>query len=686
MIDPANFASLFEQLPLGAYRSTMEGKQLRANAAMVAFNGYDTEAEMLAVVEDISTEWYVDPSRRAEFLRLLARDGKVSRFVSEVFRHKTRERRWVAEYAHVVKDEHGTPVYVEGTVEDITERRYARKEVAASERRLRVLNDKSQSATIICTVDGVITYATPSLQQLLGYAPESMLGVNFFDSMHIDDQAEHRAEFRNVSLGRNTGQESVARHRHADGTWRYLASFASDCRDDPAVAGMVVYWRDTTDAQRAAQALQRVAQTDGLTGLVNRAHFESLARGALEAARTSGSRVALYFIDLDKFKWVNDSYGHAVGDQVLIGAVDRLRGVLAPNHVLARLGGDEFAVIAPLDLLSVVDEIAARWTDALARPLVVNEMAFQLSASVGVSVFPDDAASFETLLQHADHAMFAAKADRFHSFRRFEPSFSKQASEQALLAAELYRAVKARQFVVYFQPQFDASIGRTIGLEALVRWQHPTRGLVAPSEFIGVAEDQGLIRELGELVLHQALEAGAQLQQLPTLLPCFRIAVNTSVHQLRHPSFFSSVTQALTAKKIPASMLQIEVTESALIERSGRAAHTLNALRDVGVSIALDDLGVGYSSLDYLRRLNIDTIKLDREFVGGLPHKRIECAIVRAILTLATELNIELIAEGVETGEQAQWLAASGCQKLQGYFFAPPAPLSVIMERLSAER
>jgi diguanylate cyclase (GGDEF)-like protein/PAS domain S-box-containing protein len=685
MIPSADFASLFEQLPLGAYRCSIEGKILRVNAALLELNGYSSEPEMFAAIQEFGSQWYVEPTRRAEFFELLMRDGQVVRFVSEARRHKTQERIWVAEYAHIVLDSRGSPLYFEGTVEDITERRLAREQLAASERRLRVVTEKAQSVTLICAVDGLILYATPSIERLLGYAADDIQGTNLFDSMHEDDCAEHRAEFHNVSTGRNTGAESVARHRHADGSWRYLASFASDCRNDPAVGGMVVYWRDVTESQRASVALQRVARTDGLTGLVNRAHFERVARGMLDVARVESNCVALYFIDLDKFKWVNDSYGHLIGDQVLVETVNRLERALAANHLLARLGGDEFAVIAPVDLLASVDETAMRWVDALTDPIVVNDMSFHVSASVGVSVFPDDADSFETLLQHADHAMFAAKADREHSFRRFEPEFSANALSHARLATDLYRAVKAKRFSMHFQPQFDTRSGRTIGFEALARWEHPTRGVVSPTEFIRVAEDQGLICELGELLLEQALAAAVALRARCDLVDGFRIAVNTSVHQLRQPNFVDRVLKALLDHDLPASALQIEVTESALVEQASRAQHAIVALRSAGISVALDDLGVGYSSLDYLRRLTIDTIKLDREFVGGLPHKRVECAVVRSILLLASELGIQVIAEGVETSEQAQWLATHGCHNLQGYFFAVPAPLDVTMEALAAE-
>ncbi|TAG28499.1 MAG: bifunctional diguanylate cyclase/phosphodiesterase [Burkholderiales bacterium] len=685
MTPPADFASLFEQLPLGAYRSSIDGKPLRANAALVALNGYASEAEMLAIVNDIGTESYVDPARREEFLRLIARDRQVVRFVSEIYRHKTRERIWISEYAHVVVDDSGAPIYIEGTIEDITERRLAREQISASERRLRVLTEKSQSVTLICTVEGVILYATPSIERLLGCSAESVLGASLFDSMHEDDCAEHRLEFHSVSTGNNTGAESIARHRHADGSWRYLASFASDCRNDPAVGGMVVYWRDVTESQRASVSLKRVAQTDALTGLVNRSHFERLARAMLDVARVESACVALYFIDLDKFKWVNDSYGHLIGDQVLVETVNRLERALTADHLLARLGGDEFAVIAPVDLLASVEETAMRWVNALTEPIVVNDMSFHVSASVGVSVFPDDADSFETLLQHADHAMFAAKADRDHSFRRFEPEFSTQALSHARLATELYRAVKSKQFLLYFQPQIDSVTGRTVGLEALARWEHPTRGMVAPAEFIRVAEDQGLISELGDFLLDQALFAAALLRDRCSLVDGFRIAVNTSAHQLSHPSFVDRVMRALAKHELPASVLQIEVTESAFIEQAGRAQHAMAALRTAGISVALDDLGVGYSSLDYLRRLTIDAIKLDRDFVSGLPHKRVECAVVRSILLLAGELGIQVIAEGVETSEQAQWLVAHGCQTLQGYFLAVPAALDVTTEALRAE-
>ena len=271
-----SFDSLFDLLPVGAYRSSPDGRQLRANAALVRLNGYSNEAELLAAVGDIATEWYVDPARRGAFIAQIKRDGQLTNFVSEVYRHKSRERIWVSENAHIVFDANGDIVYFEGTVEDITEGMQTGRAVAASERRYRALTERAQGATIIVEPDGTITFASAGLKALLGYAPESFVGSNVFDTMHDADVVHHRAELQHVVLGTNSGNESIAQHRHRDGTYRHLASLAHNCSDDPAVGGVVVNWRDVTDAYLAQKTLREMAETDALTRLANRFQFEKV--------------------------------------------------------------------------------------------------------------------------------------------------------------------------------------------------------------------------------------------------------------------------------------------------------------------------------------------------------------------------------------------------------------------------
>jgi diguanylate cyclase (GGDEF)-like protein/PAS domain S-box-containing protein len=666
-----DFSTLFELLPIGAYRSAPNGKQLRANRALYRLNGYGSESEMLAAVRDIGQGWYVDENRRAEFKKLLETDGVVLQFVSEIFRHKTRERIWISENAHVVYHSDGTVAYYEGTVEDITPRRTAEVGLQLSVGRFEALTSKSQSASVICDLDGRASFCTTAIESLLGVSRQDFVGMNIFDTMHPDDQVEHRAEFARVALHRNTGEESVARHRHADGSWRYLASFASDARDDPSVRGMIVYWRDVTETHIARLRLRQIAETDALTGLFTRAHFERASVSVLESQQVDAAQIALYFIDLDNFKLANDSYGHWIGDQILVIVARRLQALCGDGDLLARLGGDEFAILSTsASQQKRSSEFARRIVETVCEPIQIDTLGFDITASVGVATFPDDTTKFTELLRFADLAMFAAKAESRNTYVLFTPELEQRARRHSVLIGELKRALSTDQFVVYYQPQIDMASGQLIGVEALVRWNHPTRGLVEPGEFIGVAEEQGLINRIGICVLEQSVAQIAQWRRATGR--ALRLAINVSAQQLRDRSLGARLFELLGQHGLPADAIEVEVTESILVEATRAGRDLLYELRHLGVRIVLDDLGVGYSSMTYLRQFPVDGVKLDRGFVEGLPDNPVDAAIVRSIISLARELNLTLVAEGVERVEQRSFLLSEKCEAGQGYLFAKP--------------
>lgn len=666
-----NFSTLFELLPIGAYRSAPSGEQLRANSALVRLNGYRSEREMLEVVRDIGENWYVQAGRRDEFKATMERFGEVIGFVSEVYRHRTRERIWISENAHVVRDEQGNVIYYEGTVEEITRQRNAELALQRALHRNDALTAKSQSVTVVCDVDGRVSYVTDAIDRLLGVSAAEFIGTNLFDTMHPDDQAEHRAEFARVAEHRNSGEESVARHRHADGNWRYLASLGSDARDDDAVGGMIIYWRDVTETHLARSRLRQLAESDPLTGLQSRANFEMRAFSAIETQRAKGGRIALYYIDLDNFKLANDSYGHWVGDQILIAVARRLQTLCAGQLLLARLGGDEFAVLSIRDegATSTI-QFAQAIVESVCAPIQIDAIRFDVTASVGVALFPEHASRFVELLRFADQAMFAAKGVSRNTFYLFTPELERQSRARAALIADLRRAVEANEFTVFYQPQVDLTSGQLVGVEALVRWQHPKRGLLEPSEFIAVAEEQGLINRIGLAVLDQAVRQIADWRKRTAR--ALRLAINVSARQLRDRSLGARLYDLIEHYGLPPASVEVEVTESILIEASTIGRDLLDELRQLGVRIVLDDLGVGYSSMAYLRRFEVDGVKLDRGFVKGLPNHPVDTAIVRSLISLARELNLTVVAEGVEDTEQQRYLLSERCEVAQGYLFARP--------------
>lgn len=413
----SDFSTLFDLLPIGAYRSSPQGRQLRANPALVRLNGHASEAEMLAAVNDIGREWYVDPGRRAEFMRLLERDGHVLDFVSEVYRHKTRERIWVSENAHVVRDVQGAVVFYEGTVDDITVQRATRLALEASERRFRALTEKARELTVVCDAAGRVGYASPASRALLGREPAHLLGSTIFDWIHPDDRADAALELAAVVARRNTGHEAGARFAHADGSWRHLAALANNCLDDAAVGGIVLNLRDVTERKRAEAALLHLADHDALTDLPNRRCLMGRLTRALAHSVTRSRRLnALIYADLDAFKAINDAQGHPVGDRLLQAVAERLKAAVRSVDTVARFGGDEFVIlledlesardVATRQALRVGDKIRL----VLERPYELDGLGLRCTASLGVTLFGDRNEAEADVLRRADGALYEAKA------------------------------------------------------------------------------------------------------------------------------------------------------------------------------------------------------------------------------------------------------------------------------------
>ena len=664
-----NFSTLFDRLPIGAYRSSVSGRQLRANAALVRLNGYCTEAEMLAAVNDISSEWYVDPNRRGEFTALLQRERQVVAFVSEIYRHRTRERIWISENAHVVHDDAGEPLYFEGTVEDITARRHANNLIASSERRFRAPTEKAQVATVLCDPLGKMQFVSAGFERLLGYRAADVEGVNLFDFMDVADADEGRLELQRVAKGCNSGVESVMRFHHADGRVRRCASIGNNCLDDEAVRAIVLHLRDVTDSLLSEERLRDLAATDSLTNIANRPRLEEAMATAIDAAKINGCKVALVFLDLDHFKAINDSHGHAFGDKLLRTMAAKLKQSAGLGNLVARLGSDEFAVLVPtLTSTDALTQVCQGILQTLSQTARIDGFAVSANASAGASVFPDDARSPAELLLHADLAMFSAKGSGRNTYRRFSPELAHDAKARGTLVYDLRAAVAQQQFEVWYQPQLDLATHQLIGLEALVRWQHPTRGVVLPDEFIATAEDQGLIDEIGRYVTEQAVAQIArwsQHYQRP-----LRIAINVSAQELRGKAYAERLQDTLRRHAMPPDRVDIEITERVFVDTHTYALEPLTHLRSLGVKIALDDWGVAYSAISYLRKFPVDVVKLDRSFIGGLPDSATDRAIVRALLALARDLRLRVVAEGIERPGQLSFLQSHGCPEGQGFLFS----------------
>src|SRR5882757_3651164 len=431
---------------------------------------------------------------------------------------------------------------------------------------------------------------------------------------------------------------------------------------------------DRTEGLEAANAqLRYLATHDALTGLPNRALLEDRISQAITLANRSGQPFALMLLDLDRFKCINDSMGHRAGDELLKEVAQRLRTVVREGDTVARLGGDEFVVI----LLSVTGReeclrVAERALVALAPTIRIQGVELHAACSIGIALHPQDGDSMAMLLNHADVAMYCAKQRGRNNVQFFAPGMSAMTLEKVKVERELEVALRLGQLELHYQPKVETVSGEVHSAEALVRWRHPDRGLILPAQFIPIAEECGLIGAIGEWVVREACRQGRAWQDAG--LPCIRIAVNLSPTQFRHGNLLATIRHALDAARLEARFLEVELTESAVMSDPEASVTILEQLSQMGVLVSVDDFGTGYSSMSYLRRLPVDNLKIDREFISEIMSRPDDASIVRAIVSLAHSLRLKVVAEGVETVEQLEFLKNLGCDQYQGYYFSPAVP------------
>lgn len=500
-----------------------------------------------------------------------------------------------------------------------------------------------------------------------------------FTSMRFDDIVAS-ANVADFDFGPDDGQkDGAAKHRLADDTQIEVATYSRKFTFEGRVA-ILVAAIDTTERNRAEARIAFMARHDSLTSLPNRTFFRERLEDALRKLRPDDPGLAVILVDLDYFKQVNDTLGHSVGDMVLQAASDRLLESVRPTDMVARLGGDEFAVLRlgsadPEEVSALADRILANF----ARPFQIDVQNIVIGASLGVSLAPHDSLCPETLIRQADLALYASKNSGRGMCSFFEPALDAAARERAHLEAELRGAIANNELRVYYQPIVDLRTGETRSMEALVRWMHPTRGLIAPGGFIPFAEQNGLISAIGEMVMHQACKDAA------SWAGDVNVAVNVSPIQFYQCNVLGLVKKALAESGLPAERLEVEITETLLMEKSDATLATLNALRCLGVGISLDDFGTGYSSLTYLRSFPFNKIKIDRSFVQAIGAQPVSQAIVKAIITLGVSLGMKVTAEGVEHKEELDYLLEAGCNEVQGYYFSEARPVSAFENLLPAE-
>ncbi|HZW19897.1 bifunctional diguanylate cyclase/phosphodiesterase [Noviherbaspirillum sp.] len=579
--------------------------------------------------------------------------------------------RFVAARGQPQRDGAGRIVRLVGTVQDITDAKRAEASLREAEERYRKVVELSPDA-ILVQQDGVFVYANPAAVRLMRASRmEDLVGKALFDFLHPDFHVLARQRIACLQRGEPLGAAEERFYR-LDGSEVDVEVNASPFLHNGHFATLFIM-RDITERKKTEEQMAYLAHYDSLTGLPNRMLFHQRLEHALSVAERPERSVEVLFLDLDRFKVINDSLGHAVGDLVLKEAAARLQGILRESDTVARLGGDEFVV-----LVENVDEphrggvIAEKILAAFVPPFLRDKQPLTVSTSIGISSFPSDGTDSETLLKKADMAMYRAKESGRNNYRYFSPEMNQHAAERLALESALARAVELGQFSLHYQPKIDILTNRITGMEALLRWEHPTLGSMTPPRFLGVAEESGLIRPIGYWVIRTACAQNKQWQLTSPVR--LRVAVNLSAKQLADNRLVENIDAILADTELEAQYLEIEVSESAVMADPERAIAVLNKLRDRGITIAIDNFGIGNSSLAYLKRFPIRSVKIDHSFVQGLPFNRDDSAITKAIISLAHSLECSVIAEGAETQQQFDFLRENDCDSVQGFYFSAPMP------------
>ncbi|MBI1208401.1 MAG: EAL domain-containing protein [Azospirillum sp.] len=668
-----DYRSIFENAVVGIYQTTVDGRYLRVNRALARMYGYGSPEELIASLTDIASELYVDPSSRPHFTAEMVAKGEIDDFEALIYR-KDRSTIWIKESARCVRDAAGRIRYYEGIVRDISVRKLAETRI----RQFATVFDSIAEGILIIDCAGIVRAANPAYEAITGHSLAGVIDVRpalvadeFYETGFVDSIFKQAAE-----TGRWRGEATCL---HAQGrffpAWLSVAAVRGPNNE---VEHFVLVCSDLTQARQHEDRIRYQANFDSLTGLPNRWLIRDRLDQAISHARTSHGRVAIAFLDLDRFKQVNDSLGHHTGDELLKQVGRRLRSSMRVTDTVGRFGGDEFVAICPdIPDRQAGSAIARKMLYAFSEPFDLFGKEYFVTPSIGITFFPEDGNDADGLMRNADLAMYHAKVNPPGAFSLYSAEMKHRSEQRLTLENDLRLAVARREFVLYFQPIIALDSGRVASAEALIRWQHPTLGMIPPAQFIPVAEETGMISSIGYWTLRRAC---IQLRQWRAAgLAIDGVSVNLSPRQFHDALLIEVIARILEETGLEAGRLELELTEGAMIADLDRAVATLSGLKKLGVRLSIDDFGTGYSSLAYLKRFPIDCLKIDRSFIHDLETDLTDAAIVDTVVGMARSLGFAVVAEGVETECQANMLRERRCTLAQGYLFSPPlAPQDLV--------
>lgn len=678
------YRTVFEAAPIGMAMVDADLRIVEANRALCEMLGYSKDELVGTPYAEVTHD--DDVREDVELARRL--------FAGEIHDYRM-EKRYVTRGGDVIwgslvvsalEADEDEPRHALGMVRDITSEKESRKALRQSEERLARVLETVAEGIVIVDPDGRFTYVNPGAERILGRNEKALLGTTYRDSRwnvtagEGTERAEEDYVYRQVLESGEAVRGAELQLEHPRRGRIILSLNAAPLHDASGeMTGVVISLRDVTEQKRFEEELERRALYDGLTGLPNRALFWDRLLHAVQRSERGNQQLAVLFADLDRFKMVNDSLGHDAGDRALMETARRMRRTFRDEDTVARIGGDEFTVLME-DVTDSDDALAAaeRLVEEFERPFRIHDEEFHIYPSVGIAIWSSDTETPDDVVRRADAAMYRARRSSGTRVHLFDPEADVEHTERLQREARLHTAVESRTVVPFYQPIVDLETGDILGVESLARWRDPERGLVEPPDFIPLAEESGLILDLGEQLIREACRDILDWEASGFELELF---VNLSAQQFDSPQLIPFVEELLEDSGLRPSRLHVEVTERVIMQ----SAERLDALKELGLSVAVDDFGTGYSSLGYLRRLNVDGLKIDRVFISGVDHRLPDEAIVRTIVTLGDTLGLDVTAEGIEEEAQAERLRDLGCRRGQGFHFARPMPAADLEDLLSGD-